>query len=125
MFKISTIIPIYNDEKYLKNCIESVINQSFGFENIQLILVDDKSVDKSFSIAEKYQKKYPNNIIIRQLEKNSGNGGVPRNVGIELAEGKYLTFSDADDFFDKDAFKIMYNAIEEKQADFVTTLKWI
>ena len=105
MFKISTIIPIYNDEKYLKNCIESVINQSFGFENIQLILVDDKSVDKSFSIAEKYQKKYPNNIIIRQLEKNSGNGGVPRNVGIELAEGKYLTFSDADDFFDKDAFK--------------------
>lgn len=124
VFKISTIIPIYNDEKYLKTCIESVINQTFGFENIQLILVDDNSSDKSFSIAQKYQEKYPNNIIAISLEKNSGNGGIPRNRGIELATGKYLTFSDADDFFDKNAFTIMYNAIESKNADFVTT-NWI
>lgn len=124
MFKISTIIPIYNDEKYLKTCIESVINQTIGFENIQLILIDDKSSDKSYTIAQKYQKKYPENIIAIQLENNSGNGGIPRNKGIDLATGKYLMFSDADDFFGKDAFSIMYNAIESKNADFITT-NWI
>lgn len=122
MFKVSVIVPIYNVEKYLKKCIESIINQTIGFEeNIQLILVDDNSSDKSFSIAEKYAEKYPKNVLLMKLEKNSGSGGRPRNVGIDNAKGKYLMFSDADDFFALDAFEVMYNAIEEKKADFIVS----
>jgi len=120
MFKISVIVPTYNDEKYLENCIEHILNQSMSFEeNIQLILVDDKSKDRSYEIAKEYEKKYPNNIISRTVEKNSGSGGKPRNMGIDLATGKYLMFSDADDFFDLKAFENMYNAIESKNADFI------
>ena len=119
MRKISVIIPIFNDENYLKECIESVINQTLGFENIQVILVDDCSEDKSYEIALEYERKYPQNIICKKLDKNSSSGGKPRNVGIDMAEAKYLMFADADDFFAKDAFENMYCSIEEKQADFV------
>ena len=93
MYKISVIIPIYNDEKYLANCIEHVINQTIGFENVQLILIDDNSKDKSYEIAKSYKDKY-DNILLEKLTTNSGSGGKPRNVGINLAEGKYLMFSD-------------------------------
>lgn len=116
---ISVIVPIYNDEKYLKKCIDSILNQTIGIENIELILVDDNSTDKSYSIIQKYKKQYSNNIIIQKLEENSGYGGKPRNVGIELASGKYLMFSDADDFFAEDALEKMYNAIEQKESDFI------
>lgn len=120
MFKISVIIPTYNEEKYLENCIKHIIDQTLSFEeNIQLILVDDNSKDNSHKIAKKYEKKYPNNIITAITEKNSGSGGRPRNIGIDLATGKYLMFSDADDYFELNAFEIMYNAIEERKADFV------
>ena len=119
MYKISVIIPIYNDEKYLSSCIEHIINQKIGFENIQLILIDDNSSDKSYSIALSYQQKFPNNIILQKLDINSGYGGKPRNIGIDIAEGKYLMFSDSDDFFAENAFEIMYNAIESKEADFI------
>lgn len=121
MFKMSVIIPMYNDEKYLEDCIGHIIGQTLSFEkNIQLILVDDNSEDNSYKIAKEYEKKYPNNIITAITEKNSGSGGRPRNIGIDLATGKYLMFSDGDDYFDLNAFEIMYNAIEEKGADFVT-----
>ena len=120
MFKISVIVPMYNVEKYLKKCIVSVIQQTMGFEeNIELILIDDNSSDRSFEIAQSYAEKYSNNIVLKKLEQNSGSGGKPRNEGIKLAKGKYLMFSDADDFFAEDAFEVMYNAIEEKNADFI------
>ncbi len=118
MYKISVILPVYNVEKYLEECIKSVINQTIGFENIQLIIVDDCSKDKSYEIAQKYANKYENCISVR-LDEKSGSAGKPRNVGIELATGKYLMFSDPDDFFDLTAFEKMYNAIEEKEADFI------
>lgn len=118
MYKISVVIPIYNDERYLANCIDSVVCQTLGFSDIQLILIDDNSKDKSFEIAKKYADKY-DNIILEKLTTNSGSGGKPRNVGIGMATGKYLMFADADDFFDEKAFAVMFNAIEEKNADFV------
>ncbi len=118
MYKISVILPIYNVEKYLEECIESVIHQTIGFENIQLIMVDDCSTDNSFEIAQRYSQKYSNCISIK-LDERSGSAGRPRNVGIKNAKGKYLMFSDPDDFFDLSAFEKMYNAIEEKKADFI------
>lgn len=122
MYKISVIVPMYNVEKYLKECIESIIQQTIGFKNsIQLILIDDCSTDKTYSIAQKYAEKYADNIVLEKLDKNSGSGGKPRNEGIKKAKGKYLMFSDADDFFSLDAFEVMYNAIEEKKADFIVS----
>lgn len=118
MYKISVILPVYNVEKYLEECIESVINQTIGFDNIQLIIVDDCSTDKSFEIAQKYSQKYENCIAIH-LDQKSGSAGRPRNEGIKVAKGKYLMFSDPDDFFNLSAFEKMYNAIEEKKADFI------
>lgn len=119
MKTISIVIPVFNDELYLEKCIDSVINQSLGIKNIEIILIDDASSDNSFKIAKRYKEEYPDNFVIDRLDKNSGSGGKPRNIGIELATGKYLMFSDADDFFDKDAFKVMYNAIESNNADFI------
>ena len=119
MVKVSVIVPMYNDEEYLRQCIESIINQTIGFKNIQAIFIDDNSKDKSYDIALEYQNKYPENIILKKLDVNSGSGGKPRNVGIDLAVGKYLMFSDADDFFASDAFEKMYNHMEEKKADFI------
>jgi len=118
MYKISVILPIYNVEKYLRQCVESVVNQTIGFENIELIMVDDCSSDSSYQIAQEYAKKYKNCISIR-LDERSGAAGKPRNEGIKIATGKYLMFSDPDDFFSLDAFEKMYNAIEKKKADFI------
>lgn len=119
MFKISVIIPTYNAEEYFRECIEHVINQDIGFENIQLIIIDDLSKDKTFEIATEYANKYPNNIIVKKADVNSGSGGKPRNIGLSYATGKYLMFSDADDYFALDAFRIMYDKIEKEQADVV------
>ena len=88
MYKISVVIPTYNAEEYLRECIEHIIKQDIGFENIQLIIIDDRSKDKSFEIAMEYASKYPNNIIVKKMEENSGSGGKPRNTGIKYASRK-------------------------------------
>lgn len=120
MFRISVIIPMYNAEEYLRECIDHVINQDMGFEeNIQLILIDDHSTDKSFEIANEYANKYPKNIIVKKTDVNTGSGGKPRNDGLNYATGKYLMFSDADDYFATDAFRVMYDKIEKEQAEVV------
>lgn len=119
MCKVSVIVPMYNAERYLRKCIENVINQTIGFENIELIIVDDCSSDKSLSIAQEYEKTYTN-IKVIQSEKNTGVAGHARNLGIKKASGKYLMFSDADDFFELDACELLYDFAEENKADFVT-----
>ncbi len=90
--KVSIIIPIYNSEKYLKSCLDSVINQSH--QNLDIILVDDGSPDNSGEIADKYAKKDSRIKVIHQ--KNAGLSGA-RNAGLKKATGDYVTFVDADD----------------------------
>lgn len=116
MYKISMIIPVYNAEKYLKRTINSIINQSIGFENIELILVDDNSQDNSKSIIEEYVAKYDNVIGIYSNE-NHGFPGFGRNNGIEIASGQYIMFSDNDDEHDKDLCLKLYEAIVSEDAD--------
>ena len=95
-FKFSIITAIFNSEKYLKESIESVINQDFGFEdNVQLILVDDGSTDNSREIALNYKEKYPNNILV--LTKENGGVASARNLGLKHVLGKYVNFLDSDD----------------------------
>lgn len=106
-FLFSVIIPVYNVEKYLEETIESVINQTIGFENnVQLILINDGSPDDSESICLKYKELYPENVVYYKQE----NAGVSaaRNKGIELATGELTTFLDSDDLWSEDAFKETY-----------------
>lgn len=105
-FKISVIIPIYNVVDYLEETIMSVIRQSVGFKNIQLILVNDGSTDNSEEVCLKFKNMYPNNIIYIK-QKNSG-VSVARNNGLKYAEGELVNFFDGDDIWDRHAFKEVY-----------------
>lgn len=117
--KISIVIPVYNAENYLSECIESIINQTIGFENIQLILVNDGSTDNSKKIIDDYCNKY-SNIEAYHLEKSHKIGGFARNVGIKHATGEYLMFVDSDDYISDTACEKMYKTITENEADIVT-----
>lgn len=118
-YKISIVVPVYNAEKYLVECVDTIINQTIGFENLQVILVNDGSKDSSGAIADDFAKKYKN-ITAIHLEKSHRIGGFARNVGIEKATGEYLMFIDSDDCFRENACELMYNAITENNADIVT-----
>lgn len=117
-YKISVITPIYNCEKYLRNAIQSIMNQSIGFQNIELILVNDNSTDNSKEIIEEYCEKYEN-IIGVHLPKNSGHCGRPRNVGMEISTAPYLVFLDGDDEYLPDALKMYYDTITQEKSDLV------
>lgn len=119
MYKISIIIPAHNEGKYLDECIDSIINQTMDFKEFEIIMVDDASEDNTFEVMQKYANKYDNFFAYHREEK-SGSAGLPRNEAISKATGKYLMFIDADDTYEKDACEVMYQAIEETGADFVT-----
>ena len=102
-YQFSVIIAIYNTGRYLKDSIDSILQQSIGFEKIQIILVNDGSIDETEQISLKYKNKYPKNII---YIKNDHKGvSVSRNIGLKYAKGKYINFLDADDKWNKNAFK--------------------
>ncbi len=111
-FLISTIIPVYNAEKYLKQTVESIINQSIGFEkNIQLIFVNDGSIDNSEKICKEYKEKYPDNVVYIS-QKNKGVSAA-RNEGLKVANGQYINFIDSDDYLDLNCYKKAYNMLEK------------
>ena len=110
-YKISVIVPVYNVEKYLEETIESVIAQTLGFKNIQLILVNDGSPDNSEKICLKYKEKYPDNVVYIK-QKNSGVSSA-RNNGINAATGKYIQFLDSDDKVSKNAYKRAIDLLEK------------
>ncbi|SDA62536.1 glycosyltransferase family 2 protein [Methanobrevibacter millerae] len=118
MYLISLIIPIYNAEEFLDNTINSVINQSIGFNNIELILVDDNSKDESKKIIEQYAEKY-DNIIPYYSEINHGFPGFGRNIGLEKATADYIMFMDNDDEIDVDMCKKLYETMINEKADVV------
>lgn len=104
-FLITVIIPIYNAEKYLSEAIDSVVAQTIGFkQNIQVVLVNNATLDNSEAICMKYEDLYPQNITYIKLEKNVGPAGA-RNAGIPFIKGKYVNFLDSDDKWEVDAFE--------------------
>lgn len=109
-YKVSVVIPVYNVEKYLDETIQSVVNQSIGFNNIQLILVNDGSLDNSEQICLKYKDKYPNNVIY--IKKENTGVSDTRNTGMKYIKGKYVNFLDSDDIWDKDALEKGYKMLE-------------
>lgn len=112
--KISIIVPVYNTEKYLKECLDSLINQTY--DNIEIILVDDGSTDKSYDICSMYAEKNNRIKIIRQ--KNSGQSSA-RNAGIEKCDGDYILLVDSDDWIDLDMCAKLYKAMKKHGADIV------
>ena len=118
MYYLTMIIPVFNSDDCLDVAVNSVINQTIGFENIELIIVDDCSTDNTRDMIKDYEEKYPN-IKGIFLHKNNGGAGIPRNIGIKDASSKYLMFMDADDEYEKDACEIFYNKIVETNADYV------
>lgn len=104
---LSIVVPVYNVEKYLDTCLQSILKQ--GVDNYEILLIDDGSIDKSGEICDKYGQHYPNIKVIHQ--ENRGLSGA-RNTGIINASGKYLLFIDSDDFIAKGALKRIYQIIE-------------
>ena len=109
---ISVIIPIYNCEKVLKRCVESVINQTY--KNIEIILVDDGSQDNSLKICKEYEANNKNVLVISQ--KNSGPSSA-RNLGLKNANGEYIGFVDSDDYIDSEMFQKLYVSCTTNAAD--------
>lgn len=115
--KVTLVTPVYNAAPFLANTIESVIDQSIQFDNIEYILVDDYSTDSSREILMEYAEKYKN-IVIVFLKANSGSPSKPRNLGIELASSKYITFLDADDRLEPKGLETLYTILEETGDDY-------
>ena len=110
-FKFSIILTSFNVEQYIRESIESVINQDIGFEeNVQLIIVDDGSTDNSLDIINEYAEQFPDNIVLL-TQKNEGVAS-SRNLGLIYAEGEYVNFLDGDDFFSKNTLSNVYDFFE-------------
>lgn len=116
--KVSIIVPIYNVEKYLKKCIESIIRQTHS--NLEIILVDDGSPDSSGEIADRYANKDKRIKVIHQ--KNSGVSAA-RNVGINAATGEYICFADGDDYLMDDYVEYLLDLVIKNKADISLTTK--
>ena len=114
MPKVSVIIPVYNVEKYLSQCLDSVVNQTL--KDIEIICVDDGSTDNSLEILKTYAQKDSR---IKILTQQNQYAGVARNKGLEIATGEYVHFLDSDDWIETCAYEELYNLISEKQADFI------
>lgn len=112
--KISLIIPNYNSEKYIKKCLDSILEQSY--KNIEIIIVDDLSTDNSLNIIKEYNDK---RIKLIELKEKRYNGGT-RNVGIDNATGEYILFVDCDDWlYCKDSIKEIVKKIDQSHADLI------
>ena len=114
--KISLIIPMYNVEKYIEECLDSIINQDYGIQNIEVILIDDCSSDKSVEKVKKYVKKY--NFLLIKNKVNLGLA-ISRNKGLDKVTGKYIAFLDSDDILYKSNLSELYNEIKKNDADLV------
>lgn len=115
---VSVIIPVYNAEMYLKNCLDSVLAQTY--HDIEIILIDDGSKDCSAKICDEYAAKDSR---IKVLHKKNEGVSKARNAGIEMSSGEYLSFVDADDTIDRDYISLMYQEIISNEVEFVR-LSW-
>ena len=115
MPKVSVIVPIYNVEKYLEKCINSLLSQTL--EDIQIILVNDGSKDNSGNISKEYEKNNKDRVIY--VEKENGGLSDARNYGLKYATGDFIAFLDSDDYIEKNAYEEMYNKAIEENADYV------
>lgn len=116
MYQLSVILPVYNVEKYLSNCLDSLLSQSFK-GRIQVILIEDKSTDDSLNICREYAVKHEHFILLEHV--NNAGSAEARNTGLQQVLGQYYVFVDPDDLLPETALEILYNHIDESGADIV------
>lgn len=110
--KVSVIVPVYNVERYIRRCIDSLLAQTL--KEIEIILVDDESPDGCPEICDEYAKKDQR---VKVVHKKNEGLGYARNTGLELASGEYVTFCDSDDWLESEAYEYTYRKIKEKNLD--------
>ena len=111
--KVSIIVPIFNVDKYLDECIDSIVNQTF--KNIEIILINDGSTDNSLQIAKKYQDLYKN---VKLISQNNRGLSAARNAGLEQASGEFIFFIDSDDKISPYTIEHLFNSINKENSDF-------
>ncbi len=109
---LSVVVPVYNVEKYLARCLDSLVNQTL--KDIEIICVNDGSTDNSRNILETYAQKYPQ---IKVIDRENGGQSAARNTGIDAAKGDYIGFVDSDDWVDLGYYEKLYNAAKKYDAD--------
>lgn len=115
MYNMTVIVPVYRVEKYLRKCLDSVVNQTL--KNIEVIIVDDGSDDNSAAIAEEYVRKFAN---FTCIHKTNGGLASARSSGLKIASGEYIAFLDSDDWVDDFAYATLYNiAVENNKPDII------
>ena len=115
MKKVTVVIPVYNSEKYIARCIDSVINQTY--QDFEIQIINDGSKDKSQEIIDSYTKKYPDKII--SIEQENKGVAKSRNEAIKRSKSKYIMFLDNDDYLDRDYIEKYVNEIEKEELDVV------
>lgn len=114
MVKVSVIVPVYNVERYIRKCLESLVNQTLY--DIEIIVVNDGSTDLSKNIIEEYTNQYSN---VKYYKKENGGLSDARNYGMQYATGEYIAFLDADDYIDAKTYEIMYEKAKKENSDIV------
>lgn len=115
MYKVSVIVPIYNTEKYLNKCLDSLVNQTL--KDIEIILINDGSTDNSQNIIDEYSAKYSDKI--KSFTKENGGQASARNFGITKATGQYIGFVDSDDWIELNMYEELYNKAIKEDLDIV------
>ena len=123
MKKVSVVVPCYNVSMHLYKCVDHLLRQTIGLENVEIILVDNASTDggQTWQVITDYEKQYPDTIIAVQLEDHMSQGGA-RNAGISYASGEFLIFCDAEDWLLEEALERLYGVATEHNADVVECL---
>ena len=115
MARISVIVPVYNVERYLPPCLESIAAQKFG--DVDVLMVDDGSTDGSAALAEEFARRDPR---FRLVHQENGGLSKARNTGIEVATGEFIAFVDSDDVLPPRAYELLMAALDETGSDFAT-----
>lgn len=102
--KVSVVVAAYNEEKNISKCLESLVNQTF-YKYMEIIIVDDGSIDNTLNICKKYEQKYNNLHVYHEINKGQG---LAREYGLKKSHGEYIGFTDADDWDQEDMFEQMY-----------------
>lgn len=111
-YKVSVIIPVYNVEKYLRVCLDSIVKQTL--KDVEIIIVDDGSTDSSTKIVDEYEVACEN---VKVFHKENGGQGSARNLGIRHATGEYIYYMDSDDYLDESALEILYDKAHKEDLD--------
>jgi len=114
-FEFSVVMAVYNVAPFLREAVDSIIAQNFGFEKIQLIMVDDGSTDGSGAICDEYVERYPENVVV--IHKENGGVSSARNEGLKYVQGRYVNFLDSDDKFSKKTFSAVHKFFINKDKD--------